>query len=89
LHFEQVKRYFRTSANLIRYIERTHAFEYSKTMNIYEALKDKIDIALGNSRWLLDQNRFDLDNHTKPYDLDAYTDFDQLYLFLLRILRPI
>jgi len=87
MHFEQKKSYFPSSAHLIKYLEKTHSFEYSKTMNIYEALKDRTEFALKNCNWLLKQNKFDLDIAVKPYDLDAYTDFDQLYLFLINIVK--
>ena len=51
-------------------------------MNIYESLKDKIDIALSNCEWLQNQNKFDIDNKVKLYNLNAYTDFDKLYLYI-------
>lgn len=87
LHFEQKKSYFPDSKHLIKYIEKTHKFEYSKTMNIYEALKNKTDIALKNCDWLLKQNKFELDSNLKPYDLTAYTDFHQLYRYLVEIIK--
>lgn len=87
LHFEQKKQPFQDCKHIIKYIEKTHKFEYSKTMNIYEALKTRTDKALKNSDWLLKQNKFDLDNNSKPYDLTAYTDFHLLYKYLVEIIK--
>lgn len=87
LHFEQKKTYFPDSKHIIKYIEKTLKFEYSKTMNIYEALKDKTDVALINCDWLMKQNKFELDSNLKPYNLAAYTDFHQLYRFLIELIK--
>jgi uncharacterized C2H2 Zn-finger protein len=81
LHFERTNRYFKNSEDLIRYIDRKHHFNYSKTMNIFEALKDNISIALSNATWLHQQNAFEL-MQAKPYSLNSYTNFDQLYSYL-------
>ena len=82
LHFKKIRRSFQDCKHLISYLEISCKFEYSITMNIYEALKGKSEVALENCMWLLDQNRADLDSRIKPYELDAYTDFDGLYLFI-------
>lgn len=87
LHFQAIKRNFPDSKHLIHYIENRFDFDYSKTMNIYEELKDRVQTALTNSTWLLNQNRFDLENNVRAYELEAYTNFDQLYNFLLDQLR--
>jgi hypothetical protein len=50
-------------------------------MNIFEALKDNISIALSNATWLHQQNAFEL-MQAKPYSLNSYTNFDQLYSYL-------
>lgn len=82
LHFDKKNRYFRNSAEIISFIEQNYKFNYTKTMNIYESLKNKIDLALSNSEWLHKQNKFDIDNKVKLYNLNAYTDFDKLYLYI-------
>jgi hypothetical protein len=87
LHFEKKKRAFRDSDELIKYIEKKCQFNYSKTMNIYPALKDKISQAIENCKWLHQQNKFDLSHNIKPYNLEAYTNFDQLYSFLMKIFK--
>jgi hypothetical protein len=82
LHFDKKNRYFKNSSEIISFIEHSYKFNYTKTMNIYESLKDKIEIALNNSEWLHKQNKFQIDNNEKLYNLNAYTDFDRLYVFI-------
>ena len=41
LHFEQKKKYFRSCDEIVSYLKHKHKIDYSKTMNIYEAIKDK------------------------------------------------
>lgn len=86
LHFEKTNRFFNNSEQLIRHIEKIHHFDYSKTMNIYDALKSRISIALRNSKWLYQQNKFDLQS-VKPYELNSYTNFDKLYSYLIYVLK--
>ena len=82
LHFEKKQRYFRDSVEIISYIEKKHKFNYTKTMNIYDELKNKVETALANSKWLHSQNKPEIDNNTKLYELNAYTNFDELYIYL-------
>jgi hypothetical protein len=81
LHFEQSKRFFLTTAEMIHYIEKNHLPNYGKTQP-YSVLKPRLSKALDHANWLHLQNEFELNNGSKPYDLQAYTDFDKLIQFL-------
>lgn len=86
LHFEKTSRYFRDSHALISYIEKDHHFPYNKTMNIYNGIKHLSQSALENADWLKSINQFDLDAGAKPYELNAYTDFHELYKYIQGLL---
>lgn len=84
LHFEKSNRYFPLTADLIRYIEKNHLPNYSKTLP-FQLLKPYISKALTNAEWLHQQNEFELANGAQPYDLQAYTSIDKLILFLDKV----
>jgi hypothetical protein len=86
LHFEKTSSYFRDSHALISCIETKHHFPYNKTMNIYEGIKHLSQNALENADWLKSINQFDLDAGAKPYELNAYTDFHELFQYIQGLL---
>lgn len=81
LHFEKSARFFLTTVDIIQYIEKNHLPNYSKTQH-YAILKPHLSMALDNAEWLHLQNSLELNNGSKPYDLQAYTDFDKLIISL-------
>jgi hypothetical protein len=81
LHFEKSKRYFLTPTDLIHHIENKHLPNYGKTQG-FIILKTHLSKALENAKWLHQQNEFELNSGSNPYDLQAYTDFDKLIQFL-------
>jgi hypothetical protein len=85
LHFEKTHRYFRDSAEIISFIEHHFNFNYSKTMNIYECLKNRISVALNNAKWLHKLNKPEIENNIKIYNLNAYTNFDELLIYLINL----
>ena len=85
LHFEKKKKYFSKCDDIISYIKNTHFKGYVKNINAYSSLKDRIDIAIENAEWLMNQNQNDIDRGEKIYDLSAYTD---VHILVNKLLKP-
>ena len=86
LHFEKSRRYYPKCDSLVHYIERKkYISEYGKT-NYYSKIREYQASALENSQWLHKQNESDLNRGIKIYNLPAYTNFDELFLALQKIL---
>lgn len=82
LHFEQTNRPYRNSDALISYFRRQDYIDYGKTKNNYELLKERVNTALNNAERLRQINQFDIESGRHPVDLNAYTDFDKLFIFI-------
>jgi len=82
LHFEQTNRAYQSCDALISYFRQRGYIDYQKTRNNYLLLKGNVETALGHAEWLRQRNQFDLDSGMHPMDLNAYTDFDRLFIFL-------
>ena len=85
LHFEQTTKYFKKCDDVIRYIKKNHFPAYLKSINSYEALRDKVNTAIVNSEWLLKQNQNDIDRGTNIFELSSYTD---VHLLVRRLIEP-
>jgi hypothetical protein len=85
LHFEKTKRPFKKCAEIISYIRKKHHPEYLKKENAYYELKDNVNIAIENGRWIVMQNQIDINRGAKIYELSAYTDVHLLVESLLTL----
>jgi len=85
LHFEKQKKPFKKCDDIIKYIQKNYFSEYNKSINSYTALKDRIDTAILNAKWLKKQNQNDIDRGIKIYQLSAYTD---VHILVQKLLNP-
>jgi len=85
LHFEKTTSVFNKCDDIISYIRKKHFQEYQKNINSYIALKDKIDTAIENGKWIVKQNGNDIDRGIPIYKLSAYTD---VHILVERLLNP-
>lgn len=85
LHFEKKKKPFTKCDDIIDYIKKHHYKDYNKSINSYAALKDKIEAALTNGIWLMNQNQNDIDRGSRIFELDAYTD---VHILVEKLLNP-
>lgn len=85
LHFERTTRCFNKCDDIISYIKKNHFKEYMKNSNSYIALKDRIDTALENGKWIVNQNKIDIESGVHIYQLSAYTD---VHVLVERLLNP-
>lgn len=85
LHFERKKRPFTKCDEIISYIKNNHFADYVKSINSYTLLRDRVDIAIKNGEWLMNQNQNDIDRGTKIYDLSAYTD---VHILVEKLMNP-
>lgn len=85
LHFVKKKKPFTKCEDVIKYIKKEHFKGYKKNTNAYSSLNDKIEIAIENAVWLMDQNQNDIDRGTKIYNLSAYTD---VHFLVRKLLKP-
>jgi hypothetical protein len=83
LHFEQTNRAFQSCDALVSYFKQRRYIDYQKTKNNYLLLKPSLETALRNAIWLRERNQFDIDSGIHPMNLNAYTDFDRLSVFLI------
>lgn len=85
LHYKKTNRPFKRCSEIISYIRKNYHSKYLKRENTYYDLKDKVDIAIYNSKWLLKQNQTDIDRGRRIYDLPAYSD---VHILVERLLNP-
>ena len=85
LHFEKTTSIFNKCDDIISYIRKNHFHEYQKNINAYVSLKDKIDTAIENGKWIVNQNKNDIDRGIPTYKLSAYTD---VHILVERLLNP-
>jgi len=85
LHFEKTTSIFNKCDDIISYIRKNHFHEYQKNINAYVSLKGKIDTAIENGKWIVNQNKNDIDRGIPIYKLSAYTD---VHILVERLLNP-
>lgn len=85
LHFEKTTKHFNKCDDIINYIKRNHFKEYEKSINSYSVLRDKINTALENGKWIVRQNQIDIDRGIKTYQLSAYTD---VHILVEKLMTP-
>jgi hypothetical protein len=85
LHFERTTSIFNKCDDVISYIRKKHFQEYQKNINSYVALKDKIDTAIENGKWIIKQSKNDIERGEPIYKLSAYTD---VHVLVERLLNP-
>ncbi len=84
LHYEQRLRMEGECDSILARI-RKHYPEYEKSGNHYSHLKDRIDTAIENGKWVIEQTKPELARGRKVYELDAYTNVQELVQFLLTL----
>jgi len=78
---------FRSKEKLIGYIKQKGYLNYEKT-NYYEALsEEQKKNAILNASWLREQNKIYIEDGIQVFKLLAYTNFDELILYLSNIIR--
>ena len=88
LHFEKTSKHFMNCEKLIGYIKQKGYLNYEKT-NYYEALsEEQKKNAIINASWLREQNKIYIEDGIQVFKLLAYTNFDELILYLSNIIRP-
>lgn len=86
LHFEKTTKLFSKCDDIISYIKKqNYISNYTKNINYYVVLKERIKNAIENAVWLEKQVKTDLENGTKIQDLPAYTN---LHLLVEKLLEP-
>lgn len=80
-----MKKPFNKCEDIIKYIKKVHFKGYEKNINAYVSLKDRIETAITNADWLMNQNRNDIERGTKIYDLTSYTD---VHILVQKLLDP-
>jgi len=79
IHFEYTTKSYEKSDEIISYIKRKYFPEYSKSSSqVYNKTKDKLSIAKSNAnkiRKYQEKNNF---SHIHIYDLNPYTNLDEL-----------
>ena len=84
LHFNRSTRAFNTCDELISFIKMNYFPKYNKCTNCFEELRDKIDTAIKNGKWVEKQVKNDINRGTKAYNLGAYTDVHKLVEKLIK-----
>jgi len=83
LHFEKCTKPFRNCDEIIKYIRKNYDSDYLKNNDHFERLKDKIEIAITNNKWLIETHwNFEIKNGTPLYDINPYTDVFHLVKLL-------
>jgi hypothetical protein len=85
LHFEKTSKAFNKCGDIINYIRKNHFTSYLKKENAYDDLKDKVNFAIENGKWIVKQNKTDIERGKKLYELSAYTD---VHLLVQRLIKP-
>ncbi len=85
LHFDKTTKVFNKCDDIISYIRKNYFTNYSKKVNVYDDLKDKVNYAIENGKWIIKQNKSDIDRGKKLYELSAYTD---VHLLVERLIEP-
>jgi len=85
LHFEKTCKPFTKYDAIISYIRKHHFSDYLKSDNVYIDLKDKVNVAIKNGKWVVRQNKNDIERGHKLYELAAYTD---VHILVERLLKP-
>ena len=84
LHFEKTTKPFHSCDELVKYLKNNHYNKYSKSRNCFDDLRDKLDTALSNGKWLEKQIKTHFSNVQKVYSLGAYTNVNKLVEELIK-----
>ena len=85
LHFEKTTKHFNKCDDVISYIKKNYFKEYAKNANAYLFLKDKMNIAIENGKWVAKQSQNDIARGMKIYELPAYTN---VHLLVEKLINP-
>ncbi len=84
LHFERFLRPEDECNSMITHLKR-HIPEYQKASSHYPILKDRIETAIQNGRWVKEQTKHECERGAKVYELSAYTNVHELVEYLLTL----
>ena len=82
LHYEATQKSFAHCDELVSYLKKYDS-NYKKDDYCYKRLADKIQVALDNSSWLMQQVANDISRGTPLHEINPYTDVHKLVTFLL------
>lgn len=85
LHFEKTTKPFVKCDEIISYIKKNHFTEYEKNTNCYMSIRDRVEFAIKNGDWVINQTKNDIERGLKISDLSAYTD---VHLLVKKFMNP-
>lgn len=86
LHFEKTTKPFIKCDDVISQIKSRSLPDYEKATNIFKVLLPFIDTGIENSKWLIEQNRIDIESGKKVYELSAHSNIHELVEYLYGLL---
>ena len=85
LHFERALKHFPDSNSICSYLRNNHISGYEKNLDIFQALKPRIQQAIENGRWVEGQCNADVERGVHLCDLSAYTNIGKIVELLLSL----
>jgi hypothetical protein len=85
LHYDKIIRPFHNCDELIHYIKINYLPKYEKHSNCFDDLKEKMDCAIINGKYVEKAVSDDLSRGTKVYNLSAYTNIHHLVEKLIKL----
>lgn len=85
LHFHQRKICFPNGDAIVDYVKQHCVNGYCKVKLGYNDLKGSLEVAMKNANWLRKQNQNDINNGKRIYELDAFTNIDELMKVLITL----
>lgn len=73
LHYRRTTRPFKNCVELIHYLKTNFISEYDKGIDLYCTLRDKVEIAIRNSKWLVEQVT-NVNINSEIFKLNPYTN---------------
>jgi hypothetical protein len=84
LHYARTTRPFHNCSEIITFIKSSYDNEYEKRNNHYNNLKDRINTAIENGNWLIEQV-LKVNADKQIYEMNPYTNAHELASYLLEI----
>lgn len=83
LHFEYTTKEFNRCDDIIKYIKNKYIKDYDKCQNCFDILKDKMIVAINNSKKVYRNMGFDILEGKKIYELGSSTNIHELVSVIL------
>jgi hypothetical protein len=84
LHYEKTTKPFNSCDQTIDYLKALY-IDYEKGGNHFKRLRNRVDTAINNGEWVVQQVQIDLDRGTRIDQLCAYCDVHKLVKMLFNI----